>query len=156
MHTPYTETDCKLETREHIMEVQTRLLSMSAELVARATAHDASKLSGIELEYFTKFTPKLREAEYLSDTYKQNLADMKPAIDHHYAVNDHHPEHYPDGINGMNLLSLVEMLCDWSAAVHRSPNGDIRKSIELNAERFNIDPQLTRILLNTVDAVEGL
>lgn len=33
-------------------------------------------------------------------------------LDHHYQNNDHHPEHFELGINGMNLLQLLEMLAD--------------------------------------------
>ena len=30
---------------------------------------------------------------YGSDEYKACLTEMKPALDHHYAANRHHPEH---------------------------------------------------------------
>jgi len=76
---------------------------------------------------------------------------MKPAVDHHYEMNRHHPEHFADGIDGMNLLDIVEMLCDWKAATLRHKDGDLRKSIETNAVRFKISPQLKRIILNTID-----
>lgn len=77
--------------------------------------------------------------------------DLKPAIDHHMANNDHHSEfHGEDGINGMNLISLIEMLCDWKAAIERGKNGDILKSLNINAERKGISKQLKRILLNTI------
>lgn len=35
-------------------------------------------------------------------------------------------------------------------------DGNLLKSIELNAERFNIDPQLKQILLNTANLLDGL
>jgi hypothetical protein len=50
----------------------------------------------------------------------------------------------------MNLADLVEMLADWRASTERmGGTGDLRKSIEINAERFGIEPQLTEILINT-------
>lgn len=41
------------------------------------------------------------------------------------------------------------MIADWKAASERQNNGNLIKSIEINAKRFNIDSQLKQILLNT-------
>jgi len=49
----------------------------------------------------------------------------------------------------MNLIDLCEMIADWKAASERQNNGNLIKSIEINAKRFNIDAQLKQILLNT-------
>ena len=57
-------------------------------------------------------------------------------------------------INDMNLIDVVEMLCDWKAASARHNDGNLRKSIEINAKRFGIDSQLVRILENTADLLE--
>lgn len=54
------------------------------------------------------------------------------------------------GLEGMSLLDVIEMIIDWKAASERMANGgDIFRSIELNRERFNISPQMERILINT-------
>ena len=45
----------------------------------------------------------------------------------------------------------VEMLADWAAASKRNKNGNIHKSIAINTPRFNISPQLAKILTNTVN-----
>lgn len=55
----------------------------------------------------------------------------------------------------MNIIDLVEMLCDWYAAIKRHVTGDIRKSIEINAERFNIPDELKSILINSVHLLES-
>ena len=75
---------------------------------------------------------------------------MQPALDHHYRENNHHPEYYEDGIKGMSLVDLIEMVCDWMAATKRVQNGDIYTSLEINKKRFGIDDQLAKILENTV------
>ena len=49
----------------------------------------------------------------------------------------------------MNLIDLCELIADWKAASERHNNGNLIKSIEINAERFQIDDQLKQILLNT-------
>lgn len=53
-------------------------------------------------------------------------------------------------MDDMTLVDLCEMLADWRAATQRNKNGNIRKSIEHNATRFNMSPQLTKIFENTV------
>ena len=49
----------------------------------------------------------------------------------------------------MNLMDLIELICDWRAAADRHADGDISESIKKNIERFNISPQLASILDNT-------
>lgn len=54
------------------------------------------------------------------------------------------------GVYGMDLLDVLEMLCDWKAATARHADGDILKSLEINRTRFGISDQLYHILKNTV------
>src|SRR5690625_2942452 len=119
-------------------------------LVERSLDHDASKLKSPELEIFTEYTPKLKSSTYGSDEYKGFLKEMKVGLDHHYAKNSHHPEHYTNGIRGMDLLDIIEMVCDWKAATMRHDDGDIMKSIEINQKRFGMSDELTSIIRNTV------
>ena len=103
------------------------------------------------MELFTEYTSKLADVTYDSDEYKEYLGKLKPALDHHYANNRHHPEHHKNGIDDMNLIDIVEMICDWKAASERHNDGNIRKSIEINANRFGISPQMVKIMENTAD-----
>lgn len=139
------------ETLKHINEVRKNLWVIIQELDRRAKVHDASKFESPEAEVFAENTPKLAKTEYGSEAYKQLLAEIKPAIDNHYSKNDHHAEHFSNGIEGMDLLQITEMLSDWIAATKRNKNGNIHKSIEVNTERFKLSPQLVNILKNTVD-----
>jgi hypothetical protein len=140
---------CKAETEAHIRAVAGNINDFIKELLNRAEVHDASKLQDPELEGFAEAS-LLGNIEYGSDAYKASMAKLKPIIEHHYANNRHHPEHWPNGVNDMTLIDLLEMLADWKAATARNKNGNIRKSIELNAERFKISTQLREILENTV------
>jgi len=146
-------TNC--DTFRHIERVRNLLNACAIELLKRGELHDQSKLESPEVEAFTEFTPKLAACTYQSEEYKSFLAAMKPALDHHYANNRHHPEHFKRGINDMNLLDIVEMLCDWKAASERHNDGNIRRSIEVNALRFQMSEQLIRILENTADLLFG-
>lgn len=147
----YTEKDCIKETTQHIDTVRIHMISIAAELLRRAMLHDESKLKSPEIEYFTKYTPKLAEATYMSDEYKQLLKELEPALKHHYANNTHHPEQFKNGVNGMNIADVVEMLCDWKAASMRHNDGDITESIKKNTERFDLSPQLVDIFNNSMN-----
>ena len=138
------------DTFRHIERVRNLLNLCVVELLKRGELHDQSKLEPPEVELFTEYTPKLAGCTYNSEEYKGYLQAIKPALDHHYANNRHHPEFHKNGVDDMNLLDLVEMLMDWKAASERHNDGNIRKSIEANVDRFKISPQLVKILENTI------
>jgi hypothetical protein len=138
------------QTKDHIKNVQIFLNFIGQEIEKRGNGHDKSKLEEPEFETFCEYTAKLATSTYGSEEYKTFLKEMKPALDHHYQNNRHHPEHFEKGIDGMNIIDVLEMLCDWKAASMRHKNGDILKSIELGTERFNLSPQLKNILLNSI------
>lgn len=144
---PYDST---VDTRQHIERVQSLLFQMIGKLHTRRREHDMSKLMSPEKEVFDRETPNLRKLEYGSEEYKQALERMKVALDHHYANNSHHPEHYENGMAGMSLLDLVEMLADWKAATERHDTGNIGRSIDMNAERFGYDEMMRSIFHNTI------
>lgn len=142
------------ETMCHIRDVQDNIFLLVNLLLGRASDHDRSKLESPELETFTKVTPLLKTLEYGTKEYQDNLDSIKPALDHHYANNRHHPQHHPKGIEDMNLIDLLEMVADWKASTGRNKNGNILKSLEINAERFDIPPKLVSILRNTLELFE--
>lgn len=144
------------ETMRHILTVRALLMECVRDLTVRAAVHDESKLGAPEVDTFTKWTPILAGLTYGSDEYKAALAEMKPALDNHYAKNAHHPEHHQGGILGMNLLDLLEMVIDWKAATLRHKDGDLRKSLEINAKRHGIPEPLRQILENTIPVVEKM
>jgi len=147
------ERDVIKETLKHISSVCCKILKFCNRMHMRAYHHDDSKLEEPEFETFLKYTPKLRGMTYdvnPDSEYQKCLKEMKPALDHHYANNAHHPEHHEKGIEDMTLLDVTEMLCDWWAATERHADGDIMTSIEKNTERFGLSPQLAKILANTI------
>ncbi len=167
-------SDYDAETRQHIHEVRERLNRAADELRLRSWDHDRSKLEEPERSGFQAMAEelKLADTEYGSDEYRAILKRYRATtIGHHYVHNDHHPEFWSasdpgdriadpywvddeavrngTAIGRMSLISLLEMLCDWSAATQRMKNGDLGTSVEKNAVRFGIEPQLARVLLNT-------
>ena len=144
------------DTKRHIAKVRHFLLKISDELNTRSLDHDASKLEEPELSLFAEWGPKLKEMEYGSDEYKAALEQMGVALEHHYQHNRHHPEHHGSGVSGMNLIDLIEMVCDWKAASLRMKDGDFLKSLEVQKERFGLAPQLVAILANTAEFFEEM
>lgn len=144
------EYDSTKDTMDHKEKVKKFMNLCIDDLVMRAENHDNSKLESPEKKYFDEYTPKLKDCTYGSDDYQKGLDGLKPALDHHYKVNSHHPEHYKNGVNGMTLVDLLELICDWKASSMRHEDGDINKSIEINKDRFKLSDQLVDILKNTV------
>jgi len=142
--------DSTNDTLDHINKVQVRIAEVQANLDTRAAVHDRSKLEDPEKSGYDQMTVNLKDVVYGSDDYRAALAAAKPVIDHHYAVNTHHPEHYRNGVSGMSLLDVLEMLCDWKAASERTKQGSIAQSLAHNKVRFDISDQLAAILENTV------
>lgn len=145
--------DSTVATLKHSRRVDVLLMELMWEIGLRVTQHDASKLEDPEKTTFDTYSPLLRDCTYGSDEYKGYLEAMKPALAHHYANNRHHPEHFENGVAGMTLVDLVEMLADWKAATERHADGDLERSLEINRERFGMSDQLVSILRNT--AVEA-
>jgi hypothetical protein len=139
------------DTLKHSLRVGALMGHAIRELVTRSVQHDLSKTQPPELDTFNRVTPRLATLTYGTDAYRAALADMGPALEHHYVTNRHHPEHHLDGINGMTLVDLIEMLADWKAATERHADGDLLKSLEIQRGRFGITDQLLRILANTAE-----
>jgi len=146
--------ECRYETQKHIEKVRKYIRFITDKLTTRGVNHDAVKLDTPEVEVFAEYTDILKNLEYNSPEYKDNLSKLSVALDHHYANCRHHPEHFQNGINDMNLVDIVEMLCDWKAASERQHNGNLLTSIEQNANRFKMTDQLKQILLNTAKLLD--
>ena len=151
-----TIDECRVETQKHIEKVRKYIRFITDRLTTRGVNHDASKLESPEVELFAENGGYLQNLTYGSEEYQKNLEILKPALDHHYAYNRHHPQHFPNGIEDMTLIDIVEMIADWKAASERQHDGNLLVSIEKNAKRFNIDDQLKQILINTAKTLDEM
>jgi len=144
----YDSTD---DTKAHIYMVREFIEEARALLMFRQMAHDASKFEDPEKKMYDEWKPKIRYAEkaygYGSKEYEDCLNGMGEALRHHFETNRHHPEHFENGINGMTLIDLIEMFCDWKAA---SVQYGTRLNLEANKKRFGMSDQLFEIFQNTV------
>lgn len=147
---------------DHIRRVRAYIAYARFLLEQRSTEHDASKLTEPELSIFANHYEVLKSATYPSPEYDAASNAVKPAIDHHWYTNDHHPEYFdyagdskPSyGIEYMNCFQLIEMLCDWKAATETTPGGDIWKSIEYNCKhRFFVSESRYNLIVETAKAM---
>ena len=143
------------ELLKHKQRISEYLNFALLELNKRNAEHDLSKLTEIEMNGFKTIFPKKKHTSYYSNEYKEALQSLQPSIEHHYKNNSHHPEHFSNGINGMNLLDLIEMICDWVSAMETDNEEEINKNLQVNKRRFEIDEQLFSVLKNTVSFIVG-
>lgn len=137
------------DTVKHRERVRELMLEVCETLARRAEEHDRSKTEPPEVAVFNAVTDKLHGLEYGTQAYTDALKELGPALKHHYEYNEHHVEHWPNGIDDMSLVDLVEMICDWKAAGERHDSGSIQRSLEVNAKRFKMAPQLANIFAST-------
>ena len=105
------EKTTNYETMKHIENVKKCLNKVIIELLKRGEDHDGTKLESPEVEGFAELTPKLNGVTYGTPEYEEYRKQLKPALDHHYSRNRHHPEHFKRGIADMTIIDLVELLC---------------------------------------------
>lgn len=142
--------DSTQDTLDHIARVQHRLAEVSLNLRERAHTHDQSKLSEPEKSLLDQLETQTNLPIYGSEAERARFDALAEFRKYHYAANDHHPEHTDQGMRGMSLLSIIEMLCDWRAAGARHIGGNIWQSLEFNRKRFGISDEMYAILENTV------
>lgn len=122
------------------------------DLTRRVTHHDESKWS---VEEF----PQYRNYFYPAKGEVKDDAAFAKAWEHHYTVNDHHPEHWV--INNvpqdMPTVAIAEMILDWEA-MSRSFGGNPRiwyrdnsKNIALSRKTETIVSWLLGIIYNEDD-----
>lgn len=137
----------------HKLSVKIGIQRVIDELHKRAEHHDDDKLEGVVLDSFYDISGKFEHAKFGSKEYDDILEKLKPTLDVHYKINDHHPQHNENGISGMNLMSIVEMLIDWKSASSAYGDNTFEESMLINKKRFEIDEQLYEIMLNTAKSL---
>lgn len=158
MSTEFTveEKAANFDTMRHIERVRNLLNEAIRMLLDAGEEHDQCKMEEPELSEFAAATPALSALTYGTPEFEENKKKLlQNAMAHHYARSTHHPEHFANGINDMDLLHLIEMFLDWKASSERHTNGNILKSIDHNVGRFEMSPQLARIFRNTAARFEG-
>lgn len=147
--------DSSADTQAHIDKVRWYLRNLVvSNFLERAEEHDASSLKDPEKRLFDTYRPLLNSLEYNSSEYMAALMNLRDGLAHHYERNSHHPEHYENGVDGMSLFDVMEMLIDWKAAIDRKGTEEsVLGNFNATCERFSISPQLANIIRNTVNEI---
>jgi hypothetical protein len=141
---------------QHIGQVRMLLATIASVFLTRATDHDASKMREPEFGFLDKLEELFSGVEYGTPEYQAVLDSdtMKQYLAHHYDNNTHHPEYYPNGVDGMCCFDYMEMLVDWMGAAKMKADGSDSKEkfaehIQLSCERYGIEGTAKNILFNT-------
>jgi hypothetical protein len=149
--------DSLVETYKHISRIRELMTLVQIDWARRARDHDRSKLEEPEKSGFAEISHRLATLTYGSEEYEQARRDLGETLKHHYSCNRHHPEHFGDeGIAGMNLFDLAEMVVDWIAASERHIDGNINSSVKIGRKRFGFGDELEKIIRNTIFDIENL
>lgn len=133
----------------HIVAVRVYMMQIVQNLQRRLLEHDSSKLVEPERSAYEGLDEHLEGLEYGTEAYRQGIKEyLGSALKHHHAHNSHHPEHYPNGIMGMSLFDLLEMLADLRAVCDDKGKSVI--DLEVNKRIHNISDDVYQILLNTI------
>ena len=145
---------------EHQQQVGAIMRKVINKLIHRALTHDASKFTTQELEDNLKALPDKWRLEteghdYFSPPMDAHRETFASVIARHRKNNRHHPEYHGNRVEPMNLIDLIEMICDWYVACKTS-GGDIYESISNNSDKYHISDQLRQILTNTACKLEDI
>jgi hypothetical protein len=137
---------------KHIASVQLRIEKLSLELEKRIMLHDSSKLEEPEHSMWLEMDKEKDKPAYGTSEYFERKERFAKVFEQHYnnEKNTHHPEHFLNGVDDMNIIDVVEMLCDWVSYKKVISYTEASKIIDENSERFGISDQLASILKNTL------
>lgn len=139
-------------TKAHIARVQELMGEAAAEIVRRGVDHDQSKFTEEEagpLRKLQEIIDREGNVPYGTEEYKKRTALLGPMLRHHYANNSHHPEHYENGVLGMDLFDLMEMFFDWKAASERG--GETTMNLSYSMDKYSFPHMLRMIFRNTAE-----
>lgn len=143
--------ETKSYTLQHISRVRKKISYFVSVLEQRAQDHDKSKIEEPEIIGWAAMDQEPKY-EYGSPAYYDKMDRYKEVFDHHYAVNRHHPEFYHNPEQEMNLVDLIEMLCDWFSYKEEFTYEEGYRCISEQCKRFHFSHTLKKILLNTFKA----
>ncbi len=146
-------TDKEIKTIEltiaHKESIARYMAKFSAELAYRAAIHDNSKFQKDELEGYSECADEFNTHPFDSAAERLLREKLTKVMSLHRTRNRHHPEYFENGIDDMNLIDLIEMISDWKSASERAPGDSVRKGLPIMKDKYNISPQLLKILENT-------
>jgi len=141
--------DARLDSLLHIKKVSTNINEIAIEVIKRSIKHDESKFESPEREELDKVVPIIKQGKD-APNYKQAKLGAESLMKVHKSKNSHHPEFYKNGIDGMNLLDIIEYLSDMKA----ESKDNLEEILLKNSKKYNWSEQLLNIMKNTAKILE--
>lgn len=135
-------------TLEHINRVKSKMEFFASVLATRGANHDSSKLTEPEYSGWLAMDQEPRYP-YGTKKYYDKMRRYKEVLEHHYSINSHHPEHFEDPSTQMDLVDLIEMLCDWFSYSNDISWLEGYDTINSQCTRFGLNDTIRHLLLNT-------
>ena len=154
---PNEETKTVVKILAHCQRVRASLVGFANAMIMRAVTHDESKWQDDEFAGFVHINQIAREHEYGSPEYMASIRETG-AVALHYSRNSHHPEHYPNGVDDMTLLDIIEMVADWKAASETYGRTSLEDALVTHAERFGLKDKhlyLVRLIIEALEQWRG-
>ena len=126
----------------HISRVQKWISKFSTILYIRGLNHDRSKLCEPELSMWKKMDEEPRYP-YGTKEYQEKLNRYQELFKLHYKRNKHHPEHWSGYYLEMDLIDIIEMLCDWLGYKEDITIEEAEALIDQQCRRYNFNNTFT-------------
>lgn len=143
------EKSTKQYIYDHKLAVQKKMYILIKELEHRADSHDDSKLREPEYSGWLEMDKEPRYP-YGTPQYFEKMRRWKWLFDLHYRHNRHHPEHWHGFFEDMDLMDVLEMMCDWVSYNDRLTSMSAIEITEQQCERFGFPPLLKDLIMNTL------
>ena len=143
----------KISTKEyiesHISRVQKWISKFSGILFVRGLNHDKSKLIEPEFSLWKKMDEEPRYP-YGTKEYQEKIERHKKVFEHHYRYNRHHPEHWYGFYSEMDLIDIIEMLCDWLGYKEDITLPEAEELVKQQCKRYKFNKTFESLIFNTL------
>lgn len=141
------------QTEEYIINhkraVQRWMQKFSLVLMDRGEKHDNSKLQEPEFSYWCKMDEEPRY-RYGTKEYKDKIERYRPLFEIHWKANRHHPEYFNYHFDDVDLIDLIEMLCDWLSYRDKLSYTEASDLVHQQCQRYGFSEEKEFLLLNTL------
>lgn len=143
----------KNSTKDYIIShkraVQRWMQRFGIILLRRGEDHDNSKLEEPEFSGWCKMDEEPRYP-YGSYEYKDKVKRFNPLFIEHWRKNRHHPEYFNYNFNDMDLIDIIEMMCDWLGYRDNITYTEASQLVSTQCDRYGFSDELKELILNTL------
>ncbi len=133
----------------HRRAVQRWMQQFAITLLRRAENHDNSKLKSPEFELWEQMDSEPKYA-YGTKEYFEKMDRYRPLFELHWKNNRHHPEHFERSYDDIDLIDILEMICDWLSYKDNLTYTQASELVSMQCERYNFSEELRELILNTL------